>query len=46
VSDQLARLTTPGWPAVFSSLKTLLETKKPLDLVEVFAPERNPAKER
>jgi uncharacterized protein YndB with AHSA1/START domain len=44
-SEQLVEMTTPGWPAVFSSLKTLLETEKPLDLVEVFGPERNPEKQ-
>ncbi len=42
-SERLVTLARPGWPAVFSSLKSLLETGKPLDLTEVFGPERNPA---
>jgi uncharacterized protein YndB with AHSA1/START domain len=44
-SEQLVTMAQPGWPAVLSSLKTLLETGKPLDLTEVFGPERNPAKQ-
>src|SRR5882724_12193502 len=43
--EKLIALSRPGWPAVISSLKSLIETGKALPLVEVFGPERNPAKE-
>ena len=42
-SPRLIKLAGPGWPAVISSLKTLLETGIPLPLDEVFGPERNPS---
>ncbi len=43
-NERLINLTRPGWPAIISSLKTLLELGKPLHLTEVFGAERNPAK--
>jgi uncharacterized protein YndB with AHSA1/START domain len=42
---KLVQLASQGWPAVLSSLKSLLETGTPLALDAVFGPERNPSKE-
>lgn len=41
---KMLELVKPGWPAVLSSLKSLLETGTPLPLDAVFGPERNPGK--
>jgi len=41
---RMLELVSQGWPAVLSSLKSLLETGNPLPLDEVFGPERNPGK--
>jgi len=38
----MLELVSRGWPAVLSSLKSLLETGTPLPLDEVFGVERNP----
>jgi uncharacterized protein YndB with AHSA1/START domain len=39
---RMLALVSQGWPAVLSSLKSLLETGTPLPLDEVFGPEGNP----
>ena len=41
-TPKLLELVRQGWPAVLSSLKSLLETGTPLPLDTVFGPERNP----
>jgi uncharacterized protein YndB with AHSA1/START domain len=41
---RMLQLVGQGWPAVLSSLKSLLETGTPLPLDAVFGPERNPGK--
>ena len=41
---KMLELVRQGWPAVLSSLKSLLETGNPLPLDAVFGPERNPGK--
>ena len=41
-SPRMLALVGQGWPAVLSSLKSLLETGIPLPLDLVFGPERNP----
>ena len=41
-TPKLIELVRGGWPAVLSSLKSLLETGNPLPLDAVFGPERNP----
>jgi uncharacterized protein YndB with AHSA1/START domain len=41
-TPRLLKLVSGGWPAIMSSLKSLLETGTPLPLDEVFGPERNP----
>ena len=41
-SPKMIKLVGDGWPAVLSSLKSLLETGNPLPLDVVFGPERNP----
>ena len=43
---KMLELVRQGWPAVLSSLKSLLETGTPLPLDEVFGPERNPGAQR
>ena len=45
-SPKLIQLVSGGWPAILSSLKSLLETGNPLPLDLVFGPERNPAGEQ
>ena len=41
-APKLIKLVSDGWPAILSSLKSLLETGNPLPLDVVFGPERNP----
>lgn len=43
---KMLQLVQQGWPAVLSSLKSLLETGTPLPLDAVFGPERNPGRQR
>lgn len=41
-TEKLVALVRGGWPALLSSLKSLLETGKALPLDVIFGPERNP----